>query len=171
MPIDFFGFSIGRKQQSPSPNLDPSLGVKEAKSFVPPLLDDAGLVDAGGYFGAYLDLDGSLKTESEFIAKYREMSLHPEVESAIEDVCNEAIVLDDERKPVELILDQVNVSDQIKKRMYEEYDQILRLLDFSNRGYEIFRRWFIDGKGYYHIIIDKTNPKKGIVELRPIDAL
>jgi len=171
MPIDFFGFSIGRKQQPPSPNLDPSLDVKEVKSFVPPLLDDAGYVDAGGYFGAYLDLDGSLKTEAEFIAKYREMSLHPEVESAIEDVCNEAIVLDDERKPVELILDQVNVSDGIKKKMQEEYDQILRLLDFENRGYEIFRRWFIDGKSYYHIIIDKTNPKKGIVELRPVDSL
>ena len=141
------------------------------KSFVPPLLDDAGYVDAGGYFGAYLDLDGSLKTEQEFIAKYREMSLHPEVESAIEDICNEAIVSVDEKKSVELILDQVTTSDNIKQLMHEEYEQILRLLDFGNRGYEIFRRWFIDGKGYYHIVIDKTNPKKGIVELRPIDAM
>lgn len=171
MPIDFFGFSIGRKQKLPSPNLDPSLGVKEVKSFVPPLLDDASYVDAGGYFGSYLDLDGALKTEAEYIGKYREMSLHPEVESAVEDVCNEAIVLDDERKSVELILDQVTASDAIKQKMQDEYDQILRLLDFSNRGYEMFRRWFIDGKGYYHILIDKTNPKKGIVELRPIDAL
>ena len=171
MPIDFFGFSIGRKQQTPSPNLDPSLGVKEAKSFVPPLLDDASYVEAGGYMGAYLDLDGALKTEAEFISKYREMSLHPEVESAIEDVCNDAIVLDEDRKSVDLVLDQVDVSDPIKKKIFDEYDQVMRLLDFSNRGYEIFRRWFIDGKGYYHIIIDKENPKKGIVELRPIDAL
>ena len=171
MPIDIFGFSIGRKQRPPSPNLDPSLDVKEVKSFVPPLLDDADYIDAGGHFGAYLDLDGALKTEAEFIAKYREMSLHPEVESAIEDICNEAIVLDDEKKPVELILDQTSVSDIIKEKMQEEYAQILRLLDFNNRGYEIFRRWIIDGKGYYHIIIDKKNPKKGMVELRPIDAL
>jgi hypothetical protein len=170
MPIDIFGFSIGRKR-TPSPNIDPSLGVKEVKSFVPPLLDDASYVDAGGYFGTYLDLDGALKTEAEFISKYREMSLHPEVESAVEDVCNEAIIVNDERKPVELILDQLDVPDSIKKKMYDEYDQVLRLLDFENRGYEIFRRWFIDGKGYYHIIIDKTNPKKGIVELRPIDSL
>lgn len=169
MPIDIFGFSIGRTK--PSPNMDPSLDAKEVKSFVPPLLDDASYVDAGGYFGAYLDLDGSLKTEQEFIAKYREMSLHPEVESAIEDVCNEAIVFDEERKSVELVLDQVDISDQMKGKIQEEYAQILRLLDFGNRGYEIFRRWFIDGKGYYHILIDKSNPKKGIVELRPVDAL
>ena len=169
MPIDIFGFSIGRTK--PSPNIDPSLDAKEVKSFVPPLLDDASYVDAGGYFGAYLDLDGTLKTEQEFIAKYREMSLHPECESAIEDICNEAIVFDEERKSVELILDQVDSSDLIKNKMQEEYAQILRLLDFGNRGYEIFRRWFIDGKGYYHILIDKANPKKGIVELRPIDAL
>ena len=160
MPIDIFGFSIGRTK--PSPNMDPSLDAKEVKSFVPPLLDDASYVDAGGYFGAYLDLDGSLKTEQEFIAKYREMSLHPEVESAIEDVCNEAIVFDEERKSVELVLDQVDISDQMKGKIQEEYAQILRLLDFGNRGYEIFRRWFIDGKGYYHILIDKSNPKKGI---------
>ena len=90
MPVDIFGFSIGRKR--PSPTLDPSVEPKkEVKSFVPPLLDDASYVDAGGYFGAYLDLDGSLKTEQEFIAKYREMSLHPEVESAIEDICNKRL--------------------------------------------------------------------------------
>ena len=111
--------------------MDPSLDAKEVKSFVPPLLDDASYVDAGGYFGAYLDLDGSLKTEQEFIAKYREMSLHPEVESAIEDVCNEAIVFDEERKSVELVLDQVDISDQMKGKIQEEYAQILRLLDFG----------------------------------------
>ena len=83
----------------------------------------------------------------------------------------QAIVSVDEKKSVELILDQVTTSDNIKQLMHEEYEQILRLLDFNNRGYEIFRSWFIDGKGYYHIVIDKTNPKKGIVELRPIDAM
>ena len=169
MPVDIFGFTIGKKR--PSPTLDPTVSVKEAKSFVPPLLEDSGYVDAGGYFGAYLDMDGLLKTEAEYIAKYREMSLHPEVESAVEDVCNQAIVYDDNRKPIEIVLDNVNLSDQLKNKIFTEYDQLLRLLDFKNRGYELFRRWFVDGKIYYHIIIDKDNPKKGIVELRPIDAM
>ena len=169
MPVDIFGFTIGRKR--PSPNQDPAVEAKVARSFVPPLLDDAGYVDAGGYFGAYLDFDGTLKTESEFIAKYRDMSLHPEVESAVDDICNDSIVFDEDRMPVKMKLDNVKLSDDIKTKLHQEYDQILRLLDFSNRGYEIFRRWFVDGKGYYHIVIDKANPKKGIVELRPIDAM
>lgn len=170
MPIDIFGFSIGKKR--PSPNLDPSLGVKEVKSFVPPIIDDAGYVDAGGYFGAYLDLDGSLKTETEFISKYREMVLHPEVESAVDDICNDAIVFDgSESGPVKVILDKTDLSEPIREKVYTEFKQILRLLNFVNRGPEIFRRWFVDGKGYYHIIIDQNNPKKGIVELRNIDAI
>ena len=168
MPVDLFGFTIGRKR--PSPTLDPSQDVKEVKSFVPPMVDDAGYIDAGGYYGAYLDFEGLLKSESDYIAKYREMSMHPEVESAVEDICNEGIVYDDRRKPIQIIMDNARVSDQIKRQITEQFEQMLRLLDFSNKGYEIFRRWFIDGKGYYHIIIDKENPKKGIVELRPIDA-
>ena len=165
---DFFGFILGKKQ--PSPNLDPNADTKKVISFVPPQIEDSGYVEAGGYYGSYLDLDGALKTELEFIQKYREMSLHPEVESAIEDICNEAIVSDDQRKSVELILDSASLSESIKQKVRDEYDTILRLLDFNNRGYEIFRRWLIDGKGYYHIIIDKQNPKKGIIELRQIDS-
>lgn len=170
MAIDIFGFSIGRKTSSPmvDPELEPKGGVR---SFVPPQSDDATVIDAGGVLGTFLDFDGAIKTESDHIGKYREMSLHPEVESAIEDVCNEGIVKDEERNPVELVLDQVSLSDPIKAKIHTEFEQLLRLLDFSNRGYEIFRRWYIDGKGYYHIIIDKENPKKGIVELRPIDAI
>jgi len=168
MPIDLFGFSIGRKR--PSPTLDPNQNVKEVKSFVPPMIDDAGYIDAGGYYGAYLDFEGIFKTESDYIAKYREMAMHPEVESAVEDICNEAVVYDDRKKSVSIILDNVRVSDQIKRQVSDQFEHLMRLLDFSNKGYEIFRRWFIDGKGYYHIIIDKENPKKGIVELRTIDA-
>jgi len=168
MPIDLFGFSIGRKR--PSPTLDPNQNVKEVKSFVPPMIDDAGYIDAGGYYGAYLDFEGIFKTESDYISKYREMAMHPEVESAVEDICNEAVVYDDRKKSVSIILDNVRVSDQIKRQVSDQFEHLMRLLDFSNKGYEIFRRWFIDGKGYYHIIIDKENPKKGIVELRTIDA-
>ena len=147
MPIDLFGFTIGRRR--PSPTLDPSQNVKEVKSFVPPMIDDAGYIDVGGYYGAYLDFEGIFKNESDYIAKYREMAMHPEVESAIEDICNEAVVYDDRRKSVSLIMDNVKVSDQIKRQISDQFEHILRLLDFSNKGYEIFRRWFIDGKGYY----------------------
>ena len=116
MPVDIFGFTIGRKR--PSPNQDPAMEAKEARSFVPPLLDDAGYVDAGGYFGAYLDFDGTLKTEAEFISKYRDMSLHPEVESAVDDICNDSIVFDDDRMPVKMKLANVKISltKQILKR-------------------------------------------------------
>lgn len=173
MPIDIFGFTIGKKEQ-PSPNVDPkdAKGVKEIKSFVPPLLDDANYIDAGGYFGAYLDFDGAYKTEIEFINKYREMSLHPEVESAVDDICNDALVFDENRNAVSLVLDEIkDLSDPIKKKLHEEFDNVLRLMQFSRRGFEIFRKWFVDGRGYYHIIIDKNNPKKGIIELRPIDPI
>lgn len=170
MPIDIFGFTIGKTKSSP--NIDPATDTKGLKSFVPPLLDDAGYVDAGGYFGAYLDLDGVLKTELQYISKYREMSLHPEIESAVDDICNDALVFDERRNAVSLVLDEVrDLSDPIKKKMYEEFDTILRLMQFNSRGFDIFKRWFVDGKGYYHIIIDKKNPKKGIIELRPIDAV
>lgn len=173
MPIDLFGFTIGKKQTL-SPNIDPeqAKGVKDIKSFVPPVLDDANYVDAGGYFGAYLDFDGTYKTEIEFISKYREMSLHPEVESAIDDICNDALVFDEKRNSVSLILDEIrDLSDPIKEKLHKEFDSILRLMQFTRRGNDLFRQWFIDGRGYYHIIIDKKNPKKGIIELRPIDPI
>jgi hypothetical protein len=100
------------------------------------------------------------------------MSLYPEVDMAIEDIINESIVFDDNKKSVELNLDQVtSLSDNIKFKILNEYKSILKLLDFSNKGFEIFRRWYIDGKVYYHCVIDVTKPEKGIVELRPVDPL
>ena len=117
------------------------------------------------------DLDGSSSTDSQpMFSKYRDMAMQPEIEKAVEDICNEAIVYDEQRYPVEIILDHVNLADNVKDSIRKEFQYLLRLLDFNNKGYEIFRRWYIDGKGYYHMIVDPKNPKKGILEMRPIDA-
>ena len=96
--------------------------------------------------------------------------MQPEMEKAIEDICNEAIVYDERRFPVDLVLDHASMTDDVKESVAKEFRYILRMLDFQNRGYEIFRRWYVDGKGYYHMIVDPKNVKKGIIEMRPVDA-
>ena len=170
MPVELFGISIGRAKREALSQQVPT--EPKASSFVLPELDDATPVDAGGYYGIGIDLDVSLRTEAQFIAKYREMAMHPEVEQAVEDICNESIVHGDQKFPVSVNLDNVSssVSDEVRDAIYKEFSYILRLLDFNNRGYEIFRRWYVDGKGYSHMIVDPKNPKKGIIEMRPIDS-
>ena len=168
MPVELFGLSIGRAKKEALANQTPV--EPKATSFVLPELDDAVPVDAGGLYGIGYDLDGSLRSEGQFISKYREVAMHPEVEQAIEDICNEAIVHSSEKYPIGLNLDFSNSSDEVKEKISNEFLYILRLLDFNSRGYEIFRRWYVDGKGYYHMIVDPKNPKKGIIEMRPIDA-
>ena len=170
MPVDLFGFSIGRSKLNQP--VDVTSTTTNYPSFVVPTAEEgASYIDAGGFYGSYLDLDGAIKTESQAAAKYPEMALHPEIESAVEDICNEAIVYSDYGHSVNLMLDNnESFSDSIKEKIHAEFDEVLRMLDFDNRGYEMFRRWYIDGKGYYHIIIDDKNPKKGIQELRAIDA-
>ena len=173
MPVELFGFSFGRSAKGnnvSNATTPPANNSKTAQSFVAPELDDAYFVDAGGYFGTYVDLDGSLRNENEFIKKYREMAMQPEMERAVEDICNEAIVYDERRFPVDLVLDHASMTDDVKDSVSKEFRYILRMLDFQNRGYEIFRRWYVDGKGYYHMIVDPKNVKKGIIEMRPVDA-
>lgn len=154
---ELFGFEIKRKQPEPV-------------SFSPPQNDDGAVVVAeGGVYGTYVDLDGSIRTESELVNKYREMAQHPEVDAAIDDIVNEVITQEPELKPVELILDDLKQSDRIKKLLIEEFDDVLRLLEFNDLAYDVFRRWYVDGRIYYHAIIDEEDPKKGIVELRYID--
>ena len=173
MPIELFGFSLGRsdrRKNVSTPATTFQSEVKNTKSFVPPEIDDAYTVDAGGVFGTYVDLDGQLRNENEYIKKYREMASQPELEQAIEDICNEAIVYDEQRYPITLKLDFIDQPESVKNSIRKEFQKILRLLDFQNRGYEIFRRWYIDGKGYYHMVVDPKNTKKGIIEMRPIDA-
>ena len=157
-----FGFSIDDKNnQSP--------GVV---SPVPQNNEDG--VDhylTSGFFGSYVDIEGVYRTEFDMIKRYREMALHPEVDSAIEDIVNEAIVSDTNDSPVKIELSNLNASDGIKERIREEFKHILELLDFDKKSHEIYRNWYIDGRLYYHKVIDFKNPQEGIQELRYIDAM
>ena len=156
-----FGFSIENTEP-----LAPS-----AVSPVPPNNEDG--VDhymSSGFFGSYVDIEGVYRTEFELIKRYREMALHPEVDSAIEDIVNEAIVSDTNDTPVDIELSNLNASDGLKKKIRQEFKYILDLLDFDKKCHEIYRNWYIDGRIYYHKIIDLKNPHEGIQELRYIDA-
>ena len=170
MAFELFGWSLGRAGERIAPKLEQE-EIKTNASFAPPDLDDGAMpISSGVYFSSYMDFDGGIKSTADMIRKYREMALYPEVEMAIDDICNEAVVYDDTKRPVEIIVDNRKLSPKIKTKIEEEFDEILRLLKFQDKGYEIFRKWYIDGRLYYHKIIDKENPKKGLVELRPIES-
>ena len=124
-----------------------------------------------GFFGSYVDIEGVFRTEFDLIKRYRETILHPEVDSAVEDIVNEAIVSDSNDVPVQIDLDNLNASDGIKKKVREEFKTILDLLDFDKKSHEIYRNWYVDGRIYYHKVIDLKNPQDGIQELRYIDAM
>jgi len=162
MAVNLFGFKIGR-------NVDEKQ-LDNLPSFVPPAQDDGSITVAeGGAFGTTVDLDNTVKNEAQLITKYREMSQQPEAERAIDDIVNEAIVGDDTQAPLEIVLDDVEQPESIKKKIREEFDYILKLMKFNYRGYDIFKNWYVDGRLYYHIIIDVKNPRLGIKELRHID--
>jgi hypothetical protein len=157
-----FGFSIEENE-----SLSPS-----AVSPVPQNNEDG--VDyylTSGFFGSYVDIEGVYRTENDLIRRYREMALHPEVDSAIEDIVNEAIVSDTNDTPVQIELSNLNASDGIKSKIREEFKYILELLDFNKKSHEIYRNWYIDGRLFYHKIIDFKKPHEGIKELRYIDAM
>ena len=161
-----FGFSIKDK--------DPKLKAKGAASPVPPVDNDATstITPFGGWFGHYVDLDDSKKRdEINLIRRYRQMALQPEVDSAIEDITNEAIVSDKDDSPVEIELSNLEASDSIKKSIRDEFNHIKKLLDVDKAAHQIFRRWFIDGRMFYHKVVDLEDPSKGILELRWIDPL
>ena len=124
-----------------------------------------------GFFGSYVDIEGVYRSEYDLIKRYREMALHPEVDGAIEDIVNEAIVSDTNDSPVQIDLDNLNASDGLKKKIREEFKYILELMDFDKKAHEIYRNWYVDGRLYYHKVIDLKNPQEGIQELRYIDAL
>jgi hypothetical protein len=170
MDFKLFGFQFGKKQDEP---LQSTLeDQKTIPSFVPPDdYDGSVVIDAGGFLSTVFDFGAHYKDENALIQQYRSMSLYPEVDMAIEDIVSDSIVFDDNKKCIELNLDQVLLSDNIKSKIINEYKSVLKLLDFSGRGYEIFRRWYVDGRVYYHCMIDVNRPEKGIVELRPIDPL
>ena len=156
-----FGFEIKRKESTKD----------ELKSFVEPMNDDGAIsVAAGGAQSTFVDLDGTAKTEAELVNRYRSMLLQPEVQSAVDDIVNEAITVSDDKSVVECVTDDIELPESIRKKIREEFDTILKLLDFSNQGYDIFNRWYVDGRLNYHVIIDEKAPKKGILELRYIDS-
>jgi len=160
---ELFGFEIKRKNDKDE---------EKKLSFVAPQEDDSAgyVINAGGYFGQYVDMDGGkAKNDADLIMKYREIAMQPETDAAIEDIVNEAIVSDEDSAPVQLVLDDLEQPDRIKKLMQEEFDHIIKLLNFNWTGHDTFRRWYIDGRLYFHKIIDEKNPKRGILELRPID--
>ena len=165
--IKLFGFEILKTKEQEA-NTSPPL-----KSFVQQDGDDGAITvqsGAGGFSGTFLDLDGIIKNEQDLINRYRDMSLQPEIESAIDDICDEAIVHDDEGKTVSLILDQLeDYDDKVKDKIREEFSNVLRLLNFSNQGADIFRTWYIDGRINYHVIIDEDLQEQGIKEIRYID--
>ena len=159
---ELFGFSIKRAQKE--------LGTNE-KSFASPAPDDGSIeVAGGGFFGQVLDTDGREKSDVDLIKRYRDISQQSECDTAIEDIVNEGIVANQEDIPVQISLDRVPFSDKIKRKIREEFEEVLRLLDFNVKGHDIFRRWYVDGRLYYQKIIDTKNPRKGISELRYLEA-
>jgi hypothetical protein len=164
MAIELFGFRVGREEE------ESERKAQQVPTFSPPPnLDGAMEVAPGGAYGTFVDMEGVAKNEAELITRYREMSMYPECESAIDDVVNEAIITDDHDEPISLNLENLKQPESVKKRIQEEFDTILKLLDFNNMAYEIFRRWYIDGRLFYHIMVDINSPRKGIQELRYID--
>ena len=162
MAIELFGFTIGKKDEETKPNV---------VSFAPPPNDDGTLAVAeGGVYGTTVDVNNTAKNEAQLITRYREMASQPECERAVDDIVNEAIVGTEYDAPVSIVLDNVEeMDDQIKDRIREEFEGILGMLNFHNRAYDIFRNWYVDGRLYYHIMIDTKQPRAGIQELRFID--
>ena len=165
MAIKLFGFTLGKKDvvQVESP---------EQRSFALPTeaMDDGAVtITSNAYYGTYVDLEGSVRNEIELVTRYREMSNHPELEMAIDDIVNEAISHDKSGKSIDIRLEKLKQPDNIKKKIIEEFQTISHLLNFSNLADDLFKRWYIDGRIYYHIIVDEKKPKEGIQELRYID--
>jgi hypothetical protein len=160
--FSLFGFTIARDKAESDQSAQ--------RSFTSPANEDGALtIQSAAYYGTYVDLDGTAKNEVELISRYREMAMQPEIESAIDDIVNEAIVKDDDGQVTNIVLDNLNQPEKIKKAIKEEFQNILRILNYNNMAHDIFRRYYIDGRLFYNVIIDKENPVAGIKELRYID--
>jgi hypothetical protein len=162
--LKIFGFEIKRETG----------GAEEerAVSFVEPNNDEGAITignSLGGSYGIAINMEGDAKTESELITKYRGMMMQPEIAQAVDEVINEAINIDSHENAVEIVLDDTELPNKVRDRIVEEFEEILRLLDFSNYGYDIFQKFYVDGRLNYHIIIDNENLKDGIQEIRYVD--
>ena len=157
---DLFGFSIKRLK----PTTDPK------QSFTAPqAADGTQTIAAGGYFGQYLDMEGTAKNEQDLIRRYREIALHPECDMAVEDIINEAIVANELKDAVKLNLENLPFGNDVRRKIEDEFKEVLRLMNFNTKGHDIFRRWYVDGRLFYHKVIDRESTHKGITELRYID--
>jgi hypothetical protein len=165
MAIKLFGFTLGSKDVV-------QVQPPEQPSFTLPTdaMDDGAVtITSNPYYGTYVDLEGSVRNELELITRYREMANHPELEMAIDDIVNEAITHDVSGRTVDIVLDKLKQPDAVKKKIAEEFENVLRLLNFGNLADDLFKRWYIDGRIYYHVVVDESKPKEGIKELRYID--
>ena len=163
--IKLFGFTLGSKDVARDQ-------LPEQPSFATPndTLDDGAVtITQNAYYGTYVDLEGSVRNELELITRYREMANHPELEQAIDDIVNEAITHDVTGKTVDIVLDNLKQPESIKKKIIEEFQNIQKMLNFNNLADDLFKRWYIDGRIYFHVVINEKNPKEGIKELRYID--
>ena len=163
MAIELFGYRIGKVA-------DEKKEAEQIPSFVPPSSNDGSIeIAPGGSYGTFIDLEGQAKNETQLVTKYRELATQFEVDNAIEEVVNEAIIREDYKSIVEINLDQLNVPERVKSKIREEFKTVMKLLDFNTMAYDLFRRWYIDGRLYYHMMIDIKKPRDGIKELRYID--
>lgn len=165
MAINLFGFTIGKKDVTKIEN-------ENKQSFTLPseALDDGAVtISQNAYYGTYVDLEGAVRNEIELITRYREMSNHPELESAIDDIVNEAITRSDDGEVLSINLDKLKQPESIKKKIIEEFNYVKKLLNFNNIADDLFKRWYIDGRIYFHILVNSDNPKEGIQELRYVD--
>jgi hypothetical protein len=158
---ELFGFELKRKKE------------KDLPSVVAPSPDDGSTVttsvNAGAYYSLVVDMEGVVKNENDLIRRYREVAQYPDCDTAIDDIVNEAIIVEEDSEAVKIIADNLKVSEGIKKKIRDEFQEVLNLLRFSEKGHDLFRTWYIDGRMYFHILLDEKNPKAGIVELRQID--
>jgi hypothetical protein len=159
--MQLFGFEIKRKEEP-----------KEIGAVVTPISDDGSTVvstNATSYYGMVMDLDTIVKNENDLIRRYRDTAMYGDCDAAIEDIVNEAIIAESDDQAVKINLDKTKLSESIKNKIRVEFDEVLRLYNFDDRGHDIFRQWYIDGRAYYNILLDPKNPKAGIQELRYVD--
>jgi hypothetical protein len=162
--VQLLGFQITRQ------NDDKEKPAEAKQAFTVPSPDDGTTtISAGGYFGQYLDMEVTAKNDVDLIKRYREVAQHPECDMAIEDIINEVIVSDERDTSVSVSLDKLAISENIKTKIRDEFDEVMSLMNFDEKGHDIFRRWYVDGRIYFHKVIDPKSPRKGLTELRYID--
>lgn len=160
--MEIFGFEIKKKQEPKS---------LQNAVVTPPADDGSTLISSAvaTYYGTVVDLEGVIKNENDLLKRYRQVSQYPDCDNAIEDIVNEAIVATDDEQAIDIVLDDLKLSESIKNKIRDEFKIILKLFRFNERGHDDFRSWYIDGRSYYHIILDEANLKNGIAELRYVD--